>query len=516
MKKIFYIFLVLLVLSTSCSTNEKQQSIIDPDNIGTVTDIVNLSNYLPLYLRSLSAGSSIYYTEIAADYFNPGLGYGNRGGMWYRWEWTSSSNIGIFATCYSGIAQANYVIDLADNYLTEADANGETVSDEDKQSLSDAKAISYFTKAFLGQKLLQYYCENYNSTNIDRTAEGTGIMIVDHYVATSDQSAYPGRSSLVDSYNWVFENLDAAKALLTETSVVGSTLPTKDVCDALKARMYLNMGMYTEAATLAAALVDGGKYPLASTQAEFTSTFTNDSGMECIMQCFTEYNSSLPSSYSYGYVGYDYSNSIYSPDWILSQWVLALYSGTDYRNGWFANRTVTFTPNIDNVVLLNKFPGNPALQPSNYTSPRSDYLHSPKPFRIAEQYLIAAEAYARSGATTPANNYLQALKSKRDPSYTATTLTGDALLQTIKEERALELIGEGFRFFDLKRYGEGMTRTGIQSPKVTNRQAGNINAEKMTVAANDYRWVQPIPQSEIDSNPQIRNQQNRGYVSTEE
>ena len=58
-----------------------------------------------------------------------------------------------------------------------------------------------------------------------------------------------------------------------------------------------------------------------------------------------------------------------------------------------------------------------------------------------------------------------------------------------------------------------MTRTGCQNETVTNVAAGNASAVKMSISANDYRWTQPIPQSEIDANPQMKHQQNRGYTS---
>ena len=506
MKKIIYIFLALVLLGTSCSTTQKQQNVIDTDNI-VLSDLTKLAAYLNNYLRAQSAGSSIYYMEIAADLVDPGLGYGNRGGAWYRWEWTSETEIGIFPTCYGGIGQANFIIQEAAKLV---DAGG--LTDEEVDELEDDLALAYFTKAYLASRLLFYYCDLYTSTNIDPTAEGTGLMIVDEFKPSGDISSYPGRSSLVDSYQWVFDNLAIAKGLLKEIGTVGSIYPTKDACDALKARLALYMGDNATAATIASALVNAGNYPLCEDNGQTIALWTNDSGKECIMQMFAQYSNSLPGTYDPGYISYSVSTHLYTPDWIPSAWVKGLYSATDLRKlNWFEDHTVTFSGVTGNVTLLTKFPGNPALQAS--TATQSSYLQKPKPFRIAEQYLIAAEAYALSGAETSANQYLNALKSKRDPSYTETTLSGAALLTEIRNERTRELIGEGFRFFDLKRYGQGMTRTGCQNETVTNVAAGNASAVKMSISANDYRWTQPIPQSEIDANPQMKHQQNRGYTS---
>lgn len=508
MKKIIYIFLIAVLFSTSCSLNQKQKNVIEvTDQVETVQDISRLANYLNLYIRSLSAGGHIYNTEIAADLFNPGASYGNRSGMWYRWEWTSQSNIGVWGTCYSGIAQANYVIENIDNF------DRSELSDDDIKTLNDCQGLAYFTKAFLASRLLTYYCELYTSTNIDKDAEGTGIMIVDLYRPSADISSYPGRSSLTASYAWMFENIDKAQALLATDypGEVGSALPTVDACKALKARMYLYMGNNDQAAQIAAELVNSGKYPLCADAAETTALWTNDSGKECIMQMYAEYPDSTPGSYNPGYESYSQSTSLYTPDWIVSAWVPAAYASTDLRFSWFRENTrVTYGTIIGNVTLFRKFPGNPALQAS---ATSYSYLQKPKPFRIAEQYLIAAEAYALSGAETIANQFLNDLKTKRDPSYTATTYSGDALIQEIRDERLRELIGEGFRFWDLKRYGQGMQRQGCQNPTVTNLDGPNAAAEVMAIQGSDYRWTQPIPKDELDSNPQIRNQQNRGYTS---
>lgn len=81
--------------------------------------------------------------------------------------------------------------------------------------------------------------------------------------------------------------------------------------------------------------------------------------------------------------------------------------------------------------------------------PRSNYLHKPKPFRIAEVYLNLAEAYAMSGDNGSATNYLLQLRVARVPQYVANVTD---IMTEIKQERLRELIGEGFRLWDLKRW----------------------------------------------------------------
>jgi hypothetical protein len=140
----------------------------------------------------------------------------------------------------------------------------------------------------------------------------------------------------------------------------------------------------------------------------------------------------------------------------------------------------------------------------------SDYINKIKLFRIAEQYLIAAEAYAYSGDEEKANEYLNKLLAAREIAHEELTLFGDDLKEAIKEERVKELIGEGFRFYDLKRYGQGFARGAAQNQAlITN--AGSTQTELFSATASDFRWLWPVPQAEIDSNPQIAEQQNPGY-----
>ncbi|MDE5702785.1 MAG: RagB/SusD family nutrient uptake outer membrane protein, partial [Bacteroides sp.] len=90
-------------------------------------------------------------------------------------------------------------------------------------------------------------------------------------------------------------------------------------------------------------------------------------------------------------------------------------------------------------------------------------------------------------------------------------LSGNALTQAIRDERLKELIGEGFRLSDLRRWNEGFTRDSSYpiSPDI---EGFFVNAGKtLSYQPGDYRMVWPIPATEIQSNPQLDGQQNPGY-----
>ena len=65
----------------------------------------------------------------------------------------------------------------------------------------------------------------------------------------------------------------------------------------------------------------------------------------------------------------------------------------------------------DNIYLVYKYPDNAQLKSSPYASPT--YMHKPKVFRIAEMYLIAAEAAYKKGDQTNAKTYLDRLRTAR-------------------------------------------------------------------------------------------------------
>ncbi len=117
--------------------------------------------------------------------------------------------------------------------------------------------------------------------------------------------------------------------------------------------------------------------------------------------------------------------------------------------------------------------------------------------RLAEMYLIKAECQLYTGGDAMAT--INDLRNKRAIAGKDNSLAGTATLETILEERAIELCGEQQRWFDLKR-----TKTLVDHVKKYNAQASaNIK---------DYHLLRPIPQAQLDA---VTNKseftQNNGY-----
>ncbi|MBV8252365.1 MAG: RagB/SusD family nutrient uptake outer membrane protein [Chitinophaga sp.] len=116
-------------------------------------------------------------------------------------------------------------------------------------------------------------------------------------------------------------------------------------------------------------------------------------------------------------------------------------------------------------------------------------------FRVAEMYLIAAEASAQLNQPDQARTYLNQLKKNRlTPDFyqmeeaRLATLSGNALLQEIYDERFRELSFEGHRWFDLRR---------TTQPKITH----TIKSKSVTLQAGDPRYTIKIPADAIANNP---------------
>lgn len=114
-------------------------------------------------------------------------------------------------------------------------------------------------------------------------------------------------------------------------------------------------------------------------------------------------------------------------------------------------------------------------------------------FRLAEQYLIRAEARAQLGNIAGAQADLNKVRTRAGlPNTTAASLSG--LLDAIIDERQVELFTEkGLRWFDLKRTGQAAE---VLAPIKSGWQETDV--------------LFPVPESEILLNPNLL-PQNDGY-----
>ena len=115
-------------------------------------------------------------------------------------------------------------------------------------------------------------------------------------------------------------------------------------------------------------------------------------------------------------------------------------------------------------------------------------------YRSAEMMLAEAEAQCHLGNDAAARNLLKQLNKNFDPSYDCTK-SGADLLTEVKLYRRIDLWGEGFDWYDYKRWNTPIVRKSIAD--------GGSFAAAFAITLNvedGNRWTWKIPKNEVDYN----------------
>jgi starch-binding outer membrane protein, SusD/RagB family len=361
---------------------------------------------------------------------------------------------------YRIISQANLVLKNVDRFVS----SGQGAVNRIKGQALAIRALAHFD-------VLRYFVNDYL-----RNSTAPGIP----YITEFNYEVKPSRGTVKQTYDAIETDLLAAKTLLqsTDRAVNGGSGNKRAymdhyVADAILARLYLYSGQYTSAIQRATTLINA--FPLAG-RAAFPGIWTDASNAEVIWSLTFDAGQGGPGYHAY-FPQPDASQ--YDPDPSL----LSLYGAGDIR-------PAAYFAVISGRTVFSKYLAKEAA----LTNP--DGATNFKAFRTAEMYLIRAEAYARNTNDALGSADLNTLRTARIAGYVPVALTGTTLLTAIATERRKELVGEGHRFFDLKRTTRLVSRTGCSA--------------FCTLAATSRAWTWPIPQPEIDANPAIL-PQNPGY-----
>ena len=164
-----------------------------------------------------------------------------------------------------------------------------------------------------------------------------------------------------------------------------------------------------------------------------------------------------------------------------------LFEDGDIRKEWSEVEFVM--PDAREVRLLGKY------NKMNRDEIASKYVNMA---RAAGMWLMRAEALARSDRSGDAVNLMNRMMEQRGATAWNTGLSGNELINKILEERKKEFVGEGVRFFDMKRCAIPAKRYSVYGKQVST-----------TIKPDDYRWTLPIPASEYRYNTLVK--QNEGW-----
>ncbi|WP_203296550.1 RagB/SusD family nutrient uptake outer membrane protein [Luteirhabdus pelagi] len=294
------------------------------------------------------------------------------------------------------------------------------------------------------------------------------------YVQTTDylvNSEIP-KSSTAEVYENVVLDLLEARELLPTTIDATNTRPNKWVATSLLSRAYLYSQQWELARTMAEEVLNSGPYSL---NESVSDVFLKNSS-ETIWQ----FDASMPGANTIDALTYVFVSGP-PPNTALSAELVESFETGDER---FADWVGTASNGTETWYHPFKYKLN---SNTGETQELSIVI------RLAELYLISAEANARLGNIAIAQQRLNTIRNRAGLSLFSDTDT-TALLDAILHERRIELFTEhGHRWFDLKR---------------TERATEQLTPIKPNWDPTDV--VLPIPEAELLLNPNLL-PQNDGY-----
>lgn len=294
-------------------------------------------------------------------------------------------------------------------------------------------------------------------------------------VSTSyEANAIAPRSAVTVVYEQLRKDLDEAISLLAPNyPTSGRVRVNKWAAVALQARLYLYQQDWAKAEALCSAVINSGMYSLApSPNGAFTVNST-----ESILQFMP-----VPAGFNTGdgNAFVPVGTPAAKPGFNLTASLLAAFEAGDLRKSqWVGTKMVSSV----SYQYPNKYKVNAGTTITEHL----------QVLRLAELYLIRAEAYARQGLLILSIADLNMIRQRAGLPALLTTLSSAACLQAIEQERRIELFAEwGHRWFDLRRTGRIDAVLSVLKPAW------------QTSAA-----LFPLPQQELDRNPFLT--QNPGY-----
>jgi hypothetical protein len=416
---------------------------------------------------------------------------------------TNTQLNGLYNRCIYQITVANaFIRESADDKLASRGITG-----------TDATNIKYYRAEARFLRAFQYWVLMDTFGNPPFVDENTPV---------ADKSYFPARITRANLFAYIESELKAIEPLLVAPKQNEYGRADQAADWALMARVYLNAevylgtgnGKYTEAITYANKVIGSG-YTLAPNYRTLFLADNNLNNPEVILsinydgvstQNFggTTYliNAAIngamaPTSFGVPNGGWGGNRSTKN----LPQ-IFADQSGNTDKRAMFANSTLDitnetdFTQGLAVVKFKNVTSAGATPASSNGTFCSTDFPL----FRLAEMYLINAEATLRGGSGNPLTP-AQDINVLRNRAYNnASGNVTNVALRDVLNERQKELYWEGFRRTDLIRYGLFTSSAYVWPWKGGSRDGAGVSA--------NFNLF-PIPTSDITNNPNLI--QNPGY-----
>lgn len=296
------------------------------------------------------------------------------------------------------------------------------------------------------------------------------------YITTTDyvQNSTVSRMSVTTVYNGIKNDLTVALDLLSENYITDNRVrPNKFTAQALLARVNLYEGNWGEASNNASAILNATD--LYGWETNIDAVFLKDSPSTIwqFSPALSENNTEEGSTFLF-------SSGPPPMSALNGNLVFSFPTGDLRRSHWIGD----ITDGSSTWYYPNKY---------KFTLTEGGSQEFSIVFRLAEQYLIRAEARAYQGDLIGAKEDLNKVRNRAGLADTSAS-TADQIIAAVLQERRLEFFTEhGHRFFDLK-------RSGTLNSALTSLKPGWDENDRLL----------PIPASELSLNPNLA-PQNPGY-----
>lgn len=361
----------------------------------------------------------------------------------------------------SGLWNASYTVILRANNIINSPI-------ADNANIQQIKGEAYAIRALAYFNLVRYFASPYT---VDPSKLGVPV------ITTYQADLKPERAKIADVYGLINKDLDKAYTLMTKFT--NSSQFSKYSAKALQAKVYLTMGDKTNAKTAALDVITNSGFTAISSAAH-AGYWAGVAPRTDKVETLLEISFDAVANNAFDALAYIYLQSGNYGDMLCSSELYDLYETADIRKSLYATGTRGGLAS----VFVNKY--------SSFTGDHTDT----KVVRMSEMYLIAAEASYPSN-TVDALKYVNEVTSRRGA--TAIASSGSALLEDIITERRKELAFEGERYLDMQRLQRNIVRSK------------NYPSSALSIEFSNYRRIMPIPQGELDANPNIKSQQNPGW-----
>lgn len=462
---------------------DEQSALSNPADVQTAT----VGTYAVL-LQAAYVRSVHFLMEYPSDEIAQGQSSADDLTRAYRYTHinTSAHCTNFWSQAYKVIAAANKIIAY--------------VPDDATAELRQLKGENLYLRAMMHFNLVRVFGRPYPQNNGDNP----GVPLLMDGL-TEEQTTTLPRSKVKEVYDSVISDLTKAADLMSQSK--SNSFASKEVAQALLSRVYLYKGDNENAIRYADLVIGSGRYSLVQGN-DYASYFksapaTNPETIFAIRHTKVQdrgfsaigsmYFSSDPSGTPKGQ-GVSGWAEIYASKKFYD---FVTKNPEDLRNGFITPYT------IDGKLQYNTklTPTTPMYYVNKYSLQEGIInLSSPVYLRLAEMYLIRAEANAKLGNSAKALEDVNLLRKRAglsgDKLYSS-NLGGKTILDVVMEERWLELAFEGHRAYDLFRNNLPMERNYPGTHSLNNTPTTDLYQK---VLPTDARVVFFIPQVEIDRN----------------